>query len=453
VRLQDDLFATEQRRERKQQAMAILQAATDAVEPVQAVHGLLKREGNTLSVAGRQYDLSSYSHVYVIGTGKATGRMALAVEEILGDTITNGVITVKPGFRTQTPHIRQIEAGHPVPTWEGVEGTRAMLQIADMARADDLVLCLISGGGSALLVDPAEGITLAEKQELTSLMLRAGCTINEMNAVRKHISSIKGGLLARRVAPATLLTLLVSDVIGNALDVIASGPTVPDGSSFTDALEVLRNRNLLDKAPPAVRHRLETGIRGEVPETPKVGDPAFHRTQNVIVASNEQACQAAVVTARRLGFAPLLLSTCVEGEAREVARVVVAIGKEMAKSGQPVRPPACLVMGGETTVTVYGDGLGGRNQELALAAAKAMEGDRRMMLAAYATDGNDGPTDASGGMVDGGTAARAHRAGISVDAALRRNDAYHCLDGAGDLLMTGPTGTNVNDVTILLVFA
>lgn len=437
---------------RRDQIMSILQAATDAVDPGMSVRAAVRRDGDALSIAGRAYDLASYGHVYVVGTGKATGAMAAAIEELLGDHLSGGVVTVKRGTAAATRTIRQLEAGHPVPDAAGVAGARQVLEMADAATAGDLVICLISGGGSALLVAPAEPVTLEEKQRLTQLMLRAGCTINEMNAVRKHLSDVKGGQLARRAAPAEIVTLAVSDVLGNPLDVIASGPTVPDPTTFDDALAVLARHELLDQAPRSIRERLEAGRRGEIEDTPKPGDPAFARVFNAIIASNDVACDAALDKAAQLGFHTMLLSTYVEGEAREVAKVLAAVGRQIERDGRPAPTPACVVAGGETTVTVRRDGLGGRNQELALSAARQIRGSGRIVIAAYATDGDDGPTDASGGIVDGGTVDRAIAAGVDLDEALRRNDAYHALLASGDLLRTGPTGTNVNDLLLVLVF-
>jgi hydroxypyruvate reductase len=432
-------------------ALAALREATAAVDPAQAVRRAVQREGDVVLVAGQPYDLRAYQRVFVIGSGKATATMALAIEELLGDRITGGVVTVKAGFTTPTTKIEQVEAGHPLPNEAGVAGTRQVLALAREAGAADLVICLISGGGSALFVAPAAPITLEEQQALTALMLRAGCTINDMNTVRKHCSDVKGGQLARAVAPAALLTLIVSDVVGNPLDVIASGPTVADTSSFADAIAVLQHYDILGAVPASVRARLEAGARGALPETPKAGDPVFARVTNVVIGSNDLACAAAEAEARRQGYHTLVLSTFVEGEAREVARVLAAIGKQIAHDGRPIPIPACVIAGGETTVTVRGDGLGGRNQELALAAATRIAGHHRIVVTAYATDGDDGPTDAAGAVVDGGTVARAHASGIDCAEALRRNDAYHALAAAGDLLRTGPTGTNVNDLMLVLV--
>ena len=295
------------------------------------------------------------------------------------------------------------------------------------------------------------GVTLADIQALTHVLLRSGAPIQAINTLRKHLSQVKGGGLARLAHPATVIALILSDVVGSPLDVIASGPTVPDPTTFADALAALARYGIADEVPPAIRRHLEAGAAGRIPDTPKAGDPVLARVHNVIVADNALAAQAAAERARALGF-ETLLSTFVEGEAREVARVVAALAKEVVTYRRPVAPPACLVLGGETTVTLRGDGMGGRNQELALAAALELAGWGDVMVAALATDGTDGPTDAAGGLIDGTTVARGEALGLSASAALAANDAYPYLDRVGDLLMTGPTNTNVNDLTLIFVF-
>jgi hydroxypyruvate reductase len=333
--------------------------------------------------------------------------------------------------------VRVIEAGHPVPDENSVRGAQAVAQLAEEATEEDLVICLISGGGSALLTRPGPELTLDDLQATTDALLRSGATINELNAVRKHMSGIKGGNLARLVAPAPLVTLILSDVIGDPLDVIASGPTVPDSSTVADAREMVDRYGV--EEPDGLR------------ETPKPGDEIFDSVQNVVVGSNRLAALAAVDEARSLGFEALLLGTYVEGEAREVAEVAAALAKGVRADGDPVAPPACLVWGGETTVTVRGEGKGGRNQELALAAALALDGWRDVLLMALATDGTDGPTDAAGATITGETMARAQELGLDARAALEANDSYAFFRRLGDLICTGPTGTNVNDLLFILV--
>jgi hydroxypyruvate reductase len=378
--------------------------------------------------------------------------MALALEQVVGDRITGGVINVKYGYTSATKIIELNEAGHPLPDERGVDGSARMVQLAREAGPRDLVLCLISGGGSALMPLPVTGISLSDVQAVTEALLSCGATINEINAIRKHVSKIKGGNLAKWVHPAELVSLVLSDVVGNPLDVIASGPTVPDGTTFAQALEVIEKYELSTRIPASILDHIQRGSRGEVAENPKAGDQVFDRTETLVIGSNDIAASAAVLQARQLGYNAMLMSTYVEGEAREVARVFASIGREIASSGRPLAPPACVVAGGETTVTIRGDGLGGRNQELALAGAPAIDGLDNVLIVALATDGTDGPTDAAGAVADGTTVARAAEAGLSVTASLRDNDSYHFFERLGDLLLTGPTNTNVNDLTFIFVF-
>jgi hydroxypyruvate reductase len=327
-----------------------------------------------------------------------------------------------------------------------------MVQLARGASQGDLVICLISGGGSALMTLPVDGVTLQDMEALTEALLRCGATINEINTIRKHLSQLKGGNLSRVAYPAEVVALILSDVVGNPLDVIASGPTVPDSSTFAQAYEIIERYELVDDLPLSIVRHLGQGKEGQIPETPKEGDPLFATTYNLIIASNELAAQAALERAQEAGFNTLLLSTYVEGEAREVARVFSAIAKEILHSGQPVARPACVVAGGETTVTIRGEGKGGRNQELALAAAIQLDGLDEAMVVALATDGTDGPTDAAGAIADGSTMRRARAKKLLARQYLANNDSYRFFEQLGDLLITGPTNTNVNDLTFVFVF-
>jgi glycerate 2-kinase len=441
-----------QTRERRSKALAILAAALEAVDPEEAIKDQVFLTDDKLRIGERVYDLSYYRRIIVVGGGKAGASMAKAIEEILGPRIVAGLVNVKYGHTADTRAIKVNEAGHPIPDEAGLDGARRIQELAKGAGEGDLVLCLISGGGSALLPLPSEGITLADLQTLNDALLRCGATINEINAVRKHLSRIKGGGLAHLAYPAELVSLILSDVVGNPLDVIASGPTVADGSTFAQACSVIKKYGLWREIPPSVAERLRQGRDGLVPETPKAGDPLFARTYNLVVGSNEIAARAAIARARELGFNTLLLSTFVEGEAREVGRVFAAVAKEIAYSGQPVRRPACVVAGGETTVTLRGQGKGGRNQELALAAALEIAGLGEAMVIGLATDGTDGPTDAAGALADGTTIERARGRGLEAARYLADNDSYHFFEALGDLIVTGPTNTNVNDLTFVFVF-
>ena len=388
----------------------------------------------------------------MIGAGKASAPMAAAVEEVVAERVpVDGTVTVRYGHVAPTRHVTIREAGHPVPDAAGVEATRAMVQALEGVGADDLVVCVISGGGSALLTLP-DGISLADLQSTTTLLLRSGASIGEINIVRKHLDAVKGGGLARLARGARLLTLVLSDVVGNPLDAIASGPTVPDMSTFGDAAAVFARYQLWGELPRTVAARIRSGVAGELPDTPKAGDPIFERCETVIVGSNLLACQAAADSAATLGYQSQVLTTYVEGEAREAGRVLAALLREVNASQHPLPRPCVLVAGGETTVTVRGSGLGGRNQELALAAAFALRGVPNVLLASVGTDGNDGPTDAAGAFVDGTTLRRAAELGLDAESALADNNSYTFFDRLGDLIRTGPTNTNVNDVYLLFAF-
>jgi len=427
----------------------IFQAALDAANPRIAIHRHVRREGERLLANGAVYDLSR-GRVYVVGAGKACAAMAAAVEEVLGDRIRDGVVVVKDGYAIPLRRIRVTQAGHPVPDARGVEGTSAILALLTETGPEDLVIVLISGGGSALLPAPVAGIDLIDKQTMTRVLLACGATIEEINAVRKHCSRIKGGQMARALFPARSLTLILSDVIGDPVDAIASGPTVPDTTTYGEALEVIRRYRVEDRIPVSILRHLERGARGEIPETPKAGDPCFATAHHRIVGNNLQSLLAARDRAARLGFQALILTTELKGESREVAKVLTALLLEMRRSGHPVSPPACLLLGGETTVTVRGKGKGGRSQELVLAGAIAIAGGRDLVIWSAGTDGTDGPTDAAGAVADGDTWARAKEVGLDPLRALEENDAYHFFEGLGDLIKTGPTLTNVMDILLLL---
>jgi len=431
----------------RKQALRIFQAALKAADPFEAVTRHLRLRGETLVAGGRRYQLKSFRNVYVIGAGKASARMAQAVERLLGRRITAGLINVKYGHGVRLRRAETNECGHPLPDAQGEGGASRIGEIARQAGADDLVICLISGGASALLPLPAPPVTLAEKQAITTRLLECGADIHEFNCVRKHISLVKGGGLARLAYPATVVTMILSDVIGDDLDVIGSGPTVPDRSTLANARGILERYGIWADAPAGVRARL-SDFRIE---TPKPGDAIFEKVQNIVVGSNRLAVDAAAREARALGFRTLVLSTVIQGEAREVARVHAAIAKEIRATGNPVKPPACVISGGETTVTIRGHGLGGRNQEFVLSAALDVAGLENVLALSAGTDGTDGPTDAAGAIADGTTIARSLRAGLDARQFLSNNDSYHFFERVRDLVRTGPTGTNVADIQILLV--
>lgn len=443
--------ATEKRQRRD--AHTIFRASLDAADPGKAITRLLRVEGETLRAGPHRYDLSRFRSVQAVGAGKASATMAAALEKVLGRRVSGGLINTKYGHLAKVRRVELHEAGHPVPDAAGIEGTRRIAEIARAAGPDDLLIALISGGASALLPLPAEPVTLEEKQATTKLLLACGATINEINCVRKHISGIKGGQLARLAAPATLLALLLSDVIGDPLDVIGSGPAAPDDSTFEQAWGVFEKYGITARLPEAVRERIQAGRRGEIAETPKSGDACFRKTRNLIVGSNRQAVDAAAAKAKQLGYRPLVLSTLIEGETREIAAMHCAVARETLLSGRPVKPPACIISGGETTVTLKGEGKGGRNMEFALAAAIALDGVDHVLAFSAGTDGTDGPTDAAGAWASGATAARARAKDLNPHAVLAENDSYPFFQALDGLVITGPTGTNVMDVRLLLVGA
>ncbi len=458
----------------------ILEAALRAVEPAAAVERHLRRDGAALFIGQQTYDLTRFRRVMIVGVGKASVPMGVAAARIVGDRLASGILVTKEGhasaqLRDLPPatlrqaqgrpcDLQLFEASHPFPDKRGVRASQRILALLQNLTPDDLVLCLISGGASALFTAPAPGLTLSDLQSLTGTLLACGATIHEINTLRKHLDTVKGGGLARWVFPATMATLILSDVVGDPLEVIASGPTVPDPTTFGDALAVLERYSIADEIPPAVLTHLRDGLAGRISETPKPGHPLFERVQNTIIGSNRQAAEAALEQARADGFHTLLLTTYLQGEAHQAGRILAAVARQIAASGQPIPHPACIVAGGETTVTLTvpssqnGDkgigarGIGGRNQELALGAVTDLSGLTDVALVTLATDGGDGPTDAAGAVVTGETLARARLAGLDPMDFLARHDSYHFFESLGDLIKTGPTQTNVNDLAFVFAF-
>ena len=426
-------------------AKEIFRAAVDAANPYRGVARacdeihLLFREGG-------------FARLHVVGFGKASPAMALALEESLGGLIDDGIIITKYGHTPsrKLERIRLFESGHPIPDENGQEASRRLVNLVESADDRTLVISLISGGGSALLVSPLAGISLADKQVTTDLLLKAGADIHDLNTVRKHLSRVKGGRLAELIYPATSLSLILSDVVGDRLDVIASGPTAPDPTTYRDALDVLVKYNLAKTVPVSVAELLAKGQIGKVPETPKPGNPLFSNTTNMIIGSNRRALEAAQGKAEGLGFRTEVLSAEISGEARDVGRWL-ARKALVVKRSMGMQSPVCLISGGETTVTVKGKGKGGRNMELALSFALEVEGIAGITLLSAGTDGTDGPTDSAGAIVDGDTILRARRGGINPELHLRDNDSYDFFRRAGGLLLTGATGTNVMDIQLILL--
>ncbi len=443
---------TEKLAARRHDAIAIFQAGLQAAAPGTAIKNRCLLKDNVLTLDGHAYELKKFEKIFVIGAGKAGASMARAMEQILGERITAGLISVKYGHVDQLDRIELLEAGHPVPDANGIAAAQAIFDLARAADEKTLVICLISGGGSALLPLPVAGVTLEDKQETTRILLACGATIHEINAIRKHLSTIKGGGLARVVYPATLVSLILSDVVGDDLDSIASGPCVPDSKTFADCRSIIKKYGIAGQIPAAVNNHLAAGIKQQVPETPKAGQEFFRKTRNIIVGSNFDALRKAQQQAHALGYHTLLLASGIEGETRDVAGNHLAIAREIRRHGQPLQAPACLLSGGETTVKIKGSGKGGRNQEFVLAAALRMDGMEDIVVLSAGTDGNDGPTDAAGAIADQTTLLRAADRGLDARAYLDDNDSYHFFEALGDLYKTGPTNTNVMDLRIILIY-
>ncbi|HXV42032.1 MAG TPA: glycerate kinase [Anaerolineae bacterium] len=438
--------------ELRQIAGQMIRAALAAADPAAAVRNYFAQHPEVAAQIS-----ATPGRLIVVGAGKAGAPMAQAVSDIFDAKISRGQVIVKYGYTTQKSPIPNpqspiqiVEAGHPIPDQAGLQAAQGIAALLRQASANDTVFCLISGGASALLTLPAEPLTLTDLQATTAALLAAGATINQVNTIRKHLSAIKGGRLAQLAQPATVYALILSDVVGDPLEVIGSGPTVPDPTTFADAWAIVEQFQLQTALPPAVIQRLQAGCAGDVPDTPKPNDSIFERVHNIIIGSNRLAARAADKAAQSAGFEAGLLSTFVEGEAREVGKVAAALAKGLARAEGPLPRPACLVMGGETTVTLQGNGRGGRNQEMALAAAIALAGWSDVLVACFGTDGSDGPTDAAGAFADGHSVGRAQVMGLEAVEYLQRNDAYNFFAPLDDLILTGPTNTNVNDLTFIL---
>jgi glycerate 2-kinase len=428
---------------------SVSRAALTAVDGRTAVRRALEADATGLRIAGNSYPRARLERVLLVAVGKAALAMERGARDVLGDSIAAATVTAPAGLRHPSDRSDVWYASHPVPDTHGLAGAAEALNLARSAREGDLLLFLLSGGASALWPAPPAGVTLDELRRTTAALLRSGAPIREINTVRKHLSRIAGGRLAAAAHPARVATLIVSDVVGSPLDVIGSGPTVPDPTSYDDALGVIRSHSV--EVPASVVLHLQAGAAGELAETPKPGDPVFEHAAHAIVARNRDALEAAARAATRAGATARIVSDSLEGEARLVAAAVAGELRQARRERSAGDPPLVLLWGGETTVVVRGDGVGGRNQELALAAAVHLDGTEGVALAALGTDGIDGPTPAAGAVVDGSTLERARAAGLDAVGHLRRNDAHTLLRAAGDLVVTGPTGTNVNDLVIGVV--
>jgi hydroxypyruvate reductase len=427
----------------------ILAAAIAAVEPGEAVRRFVRREGDTLTVSGRAYDLTAYHRICLLGIGKAAPAMSGALAEILGGRLSGGLVIAKHAGEKQKAKnkIEVLEGGHPIPDERSLLAGEKAIEFLSSLGSQDLLFCLLSGGGSALVCAPVDGVILPDLQSLTTELLACGARVDEINSLRRRLERVKGGGVARLANGAAVISLILSDVVGNPLEAIASGPTAPDPLTNAGALSILAKYKLEDKIPASVLKALH-----DAPETPKPGDPLFEKVQNALVGSNLMAAQAALRQAAEEGFNSYLLRADLEGEAREVAFELATLLRQARKTGDPVPRPACIIAGGETTVTLIGNGKGGRNTELALAAVNDLADFPGVMLVTLATDGEDGPTDAAGAVVTGATYRRARELGMKQGKYLERNDSYTFFEALGDLLKSGPTGTNVNDLTLLFTF-
>jgi len=424
----------------------ILAAAINAVEPGAVVERFVRRSGDILTVAGRAYNLADFRSVRLLGIGKAALAMSLQVARALGSRLDAGLIVTKHAAALPGSPFTILAGGHPVPDVCSLEAGQKALEFLSTLDQNDLLICLVSGGGSALLAAPLAGVYLEDLQALTTALLASGASIDELNLLRRRLDQIKGGGLVRLSNGATIISLILSDVVGNPLEAIASGPTAPDPSARADALALLEKYGLRAKIPASIPAVLE-----QASETPKPGDPLFAKVQNVIVGSGLLAAQAALAQAGTEGFNPYLLRIDLQGEARQAAFELATFLRQAKRTGDPVTRPACIVAGGETTVTLQGKGHGGRNTELALAAAIELADFPGVLLVTLATDGEDGPTDAAGAVVTGDSYRRAVGLNLHPDDFLLRNDSYTFFAALDDLLRPGPTGTNVNDLAFLFV--
>ena len=427
----------------------LIQSSLDAADPNKAMKQSIIRKKHQLFVNNIHYDLSQYQRVVCVGAGKASGHMARTLEQILDRYLEGGVVIVKDGYGSLTKRVRIVEASHPLPDARGVRSTQQIIKIVRSLSKQDLLIVLLSGGASSLLCAPAPSLTLTDKRRTTNMLLRCGASIHEINTVRKHLSSVKGGQLAQATS-AKILTLIMSDVVGDDLATIGSGPTVPDPTTFQEAKTILEHYQILSSVPESIRKHLEHGIHGHLPETWKSRRQHSPRNQSITLANNRTAIDGMAKEAKRLGLHPYILDSPLQGEAKDLGTILGAMAKDIREFGNPVRPPACLIAGGEPTVTVTGKGKGGRAQECVLAAAQELAGLTNVVVAGFGTDGTDGPTDVAGAIADGKTVQQAKKKGMSIENTLERHDSYRFFHQVGGHIITSPTHTNVNDIYLIL---
>ncbi len=428
---------------------SLIDAGLEACDPASAIAKTLHLTRNRLQVRELSYDLTHYSRIVCVGAGKASARMAIALEQMLGDRLEGGMVIVPVGHGVPCDKIRMFEAAHPTPDGRGVKATKQLLALTQSLSQHDLLIVLLSGGASSLLCAPSIGLTLAAKRRTTELLLRSGATIHEINVVRKHMSAIKGGQLAQST-PATILTLIMSDVLGDDLSTIGSGPTVTDPSTFQDARDILHQYSIWRKAPESVQRHLQHGLTKSLRTPKKPTRRQSLRNRHIVLANNYQALEGTAKAAKLLGLTPFILPYPLQGEAKEIGSILGGVARDLIEFGNPVHPPACLIAGGEPTVTVNGKGRGGRAQECVLATARELAGLKNVFVAGFGTDGTDGPTDAAGAVVDGKTVQRAKKKKLSIEHALHEHDSYTFFQQIRGHIITGPTGTNVNDIYLIV---
>lgn len=434
----------------RNQCKEIFKEALQAADPYKCVKEKFKLKGNIISVEDEHYDLGNFANVYLIAFGKASVDMVSAISDSLGEHITDGIIVSNHNNPPKFKLLKYMKSSHPIPDEKSVKAAKEVVQLLEKTGDKDLVIFLISGGGSSMLALPAPGLSLHDKRNVTEILLRSGVDTNGLNTIRKHISQIKGGGLLKKALPSRVITLVLSDVVGDKIDAIASGPTVPDESTFEECWKVIDALRLENRIPPQVVLHLERGNLGEIPDTLKLKDVNNKKVQTVIVGNNLKCLMSAKNYAKKLGYHTLLLSSQINGEAREVAKAISSIAFEIERYNIPVPKPACLIFGGETTVTVKGTGKGGRNTETAL--SFAMEIMNHKIAGLFCgTDGVDGPTDAAGAVCDGKTRLRSRKMDVSAREYLTNNDSYGYFEQLGDLIKIGPTGTNVMDLGIVLI--
>jgi len=432
----------------------VIAAAINSADAGLAVKAHVSLKAGQLITFNKCYNLNEYKRLLIIAAGKAAVPMAKAIYDLVDPHLTSGVVITKDGYLGSyltmlERKLDNYEVGHPIPDQRNLDASSKVVSLIRDLKSDDLVICLFSGGGSSLMIKPSQDISLKNIQDTTALLLTCGATIDEINTIRKHLDDLKGGGLAKLLFPASVISFILSDVVGDCLDMIASGPTVADPTTYQDAWAILEKYQIMDQVPAQIRSHISYGMAGKIPETLKPADPILERVQNIIVGNNTQTALAAIEAAKKFGFNTQLLTTSLHGEASQVGRSLAKSAITLLTSETQIPRPACLIAGGETTVTIKGSGKGGRNQELVLGAVKSLAAADQMIFVSLATDGGDGPTDAAGAVATNHTYSLAAAKGLYPHDYLDRNDSYHYFETLGDLIKTGPTLTNVNDLVFI----